>query len=71
MGDFNHSVVCWESNVTGCKQSRRLPECVENNFLVQILEKNNQRWSITGPDAHQCRLKRLRLDVVWDVVTML
>lgn len=36
--DFNHSDVCWESNTVGCKQSRRLLECTENNFLVQVLD---------------------------------
>jgi len=39
MRDFNHSVICWE-NVTGiCKQSRRLLESVEDNLLVQVLDR--------------------------------
>lgn len=42
MGDFKYSVVYCESNTTGCKQSRRLPACVENNFLVQIFEKTTR-----------------------------
>ncbi|TRZ07132.1 hypothetical protein HGM15179_019976, partial [Zosterops borbonicus] len=38
MGDFNHTNVCWESNNAGCKQSRRLLECIDN-CLVQVLDK--------------------------------
>jgi len=39
MGDANHTDVCWESNMVGCKQSRRVLECMEDNFLVQVSDK--------------------------------
>lgn len=39
MGDFNHLHVCWESGTADCKQSRRLLECTEDNFLVLVLDK--------------------------------
>ncbi|KAJ7415207.1 hypothetical protein BTVI_38929 [Pitangus sulphuratus] len=42
MGDFNHLDVCWESNTAGCKKSRKLLECINDNFLVQVLEKPNR-----------------------------
>ena len=39
MGDFNHLDICWE-NITGsCKQSRRLLESINDNILVQVLER--------------------------------
>lgn len=50
---FNHLFVCWERNTVGCKQSSRLLECTEDNFLVQVLDKPSR--SVTGPGAHQCR----------------
>ncbi|GAB0183107.1 hypothetical protein GRJ2_000776000 [Grus japonensis] len=39
MGDFNHPDICWRDNMAGHKQSRRFLECVDNNFLIQVLEK--------------------------------
>ena len=39
MEDFNHLDICWE-NITGsCKQSRRLLESINDNILVQVLER--------------------------------
>lgn len=34
--NFNHLDVCWESNTVGCKQSRRLLGCTEENFYLFI-----------------------------------
>jgi len=39
-GDFNHPDICWEKNTVSCKQSRRLVESTEYNFLVRILDRN-------------------------------
>lgn len=39
MGDLNQLDVCWESKRAGCKQTSRLLECTEDNFLVQVLKK--------------------------------
>jgi len=39
MGDSNHSDVCWESNIMGYKQARRLLESTEDNSPVQVLDK--------------------------------
>lgn len=38
LGDFNHPNVCRESHIAGSKQSRRLLECVEGKFLIQVLD---------------------------------
>ena len=40
MGDFNHRNVCWESNTAACKKSRSLWQSIEDNFLVQALDKS-------------------------------
>lgn len=32
------STTCWEDNMVSWKQSRRLPESIEDNFLTQILD---------------------------------
>lgn len=42
MGDFNHLDVCWVRNTAGCTQSRRLLDCVEDNFLNHVLDKKNR-----------------------------
>ena len=37
MGDFNFPDICWEYNIAKKKQSRRFLECMEDNFLMQII----------------------------------
>lgn len=36
LGDFNCPDICWESSTVSCRQSRRLPECMEDNLLTQV-----------------------------------
>lgn len=44
--DFNHPAdISWESNTASCKHSRRLLESMDDNFLVQILDR------LTGGEA--------------------
>ncbi|KAK4810454.1 LOW QUALITY PROTEIN: hypothetical protein QYF61_004234 [Mycteria americana] len=38
LGDVNHPDICWKSGTANCKQSRKLLECVQDNFLVQVME---------------------------------
>ncbi|KAK4810175.1 hypothetical protein QYF61_010948 [Mycteria americana] len=38
LGDFNHPDTCWKSSTASCRQSRRLLECVEDNFLSQAID---------------------------------
>ena len=44
-GDFNHPDVSWGSSTANYKQSSKLLEYVEENFLVQVME------SLTRADA--------------------
>ncbi|XP_076186852.1 uncharacterized protein LOC143156778 isoform X2 [Aptenodytes patagonicus] len=37
VGDFNFPNVCWKYNTAERKQSRRFLECVEDNFLTQLV----------------------------------
>ena len=39
MGDFNLPDVCWKYNTVERKQSRRFLECVEENFLNQLVRE--------------------------------
>jgi len=42
MGNFNHPNGCWEINTVNCKQSKRMLESIEDNFLVQVLDRPNR-----------------------------
>ncbi|GAB0207400.1 mitochondrial enolase superfamily member 1 [Grus japonensis] len=42
MGDFSLPDVCWKCNIAERKQSRRFLECVEDNFLTQLVVFNSQ-----------------------------
>ena len=39
MGDFNYPDICWKSNVARHARSRRFLQCVEDNFLMQMVEE--------------------------------
>ncbi|KAK4807155.1 hypothetical protein QYF61_024275 [Mycteria americana] len=46
LGDFNYPDTCWKSSTASCKWSRRLLECVEDNFLIKVSPrdvKNNKK----------------------------
>ncbi|GAB0205044.1 mitochondrial enolase superfamily member 1 [Grus japonensis] len=43
MGDFNHPNICWKDNSKGHKRSRRFLECVDGNFLLQVIEEPMRR----------------------------
>ena len=38
LGDFNHPDICWKSSTASCRQCRRLLECIEDNFLSQVID---------------------------------
>ena len=42
MGDFNHPYICRDSGMAVGRQSRRFLESVEDNFLVQVLDRMTQ-----------------------------
>jgi len=39
VGDFNLPDVCWKYNTAERKQSRKFLECVEDNFLTQLVSE--------------------------------
>jgi len=39
MGDFNLADICWKYSPAERKQSRRFLECVEDNFLTQLVRE--------------------------------
>lgn len=39
MGDSDYPAVLWRDNTTRHKQSRRFLECVDDNFLLQVIEE--------------------------------
>ncbi|GAB0176134.1 hypothetical protein GRJ2_000078600 [Grus japonensis] len=46
MGDFNHPGICWRGNTAGHKQSRRFLECIDDNFLLQVIEELMRRGAM-------------------------
>ena len=40
MGDFNFPDICWEYNIVQKKQSRRFLECMEDNFVMQLVRES-------------------------------
>jgi len=46
MGDFNLPYVCCKYNTAERKESRRFPECVEDNFLTQMVSKPTRRGTL-------------------------
>ncbi|GAB0182885.1 hypothetical protein GRJ2_000753800 [Grus japonensis] len=46
MEDFNHPNICWRDNTAGHKQSRRLLECIDDNFFLQVIEEPMRRGAM-------------------------
>ncbi|GAB0188096.1 hypothetical protein GRJ2_001274900 [Grus japonensis] len=46
MGAFNHHDICWRDNTARHKQSRRFLECIDGNFLLQVIEKPTRRGAM-------------------------
>ncbi|GAB0189153.1 mitochondrial enolase superfamily member 1 [Grus japonensis] len=46
MGDFNNPDICWRDNTAEHKQSRKFLECVEDNFLMQVIEEPMRRGAM-------------------------
>ncbi|PKU27262.1 glycerol kinase [Limosa lapponica baueri] len=39
MGDFSHPDICWEAYRARHVQSRRFLQCIDDNFLTQVVEE--------------------------------
>lgn len=48
MGDFNHPNICWRDNRAGHKQSKRILEDVDHNFLLQVREETTGKGTQLG-----------------------
>ncbi|KAK4817455.1 hypothetical protein QYF61_015610 [Mycteria americana] len=46
VGDFNHPDICWRDNTAGHKQSGRFLECVDDDFLLQVIEEPARRGAM-------------------------
>ncbi|GAB0175856.1 hypothetical protein GRJ2_000050800 [Grus japonensis] len=46
MGDFNHPDICWRDNAAERKQSRKFLECVDENFLLQVIKEPTRRGAM-------------------------
>ncbi|GAB0177717.1 hypothetical protein GRJ2_000237000 [Grus japonensis] len=46
MGDFDHPDICWRDNTAERKQSRKFLERVDDNFLLQVIEKPTRRGAM-------------------------
>ncbi|PKU38005.1 rna-directed dna polymerase from mobile element jockey-like [Limosa lapponica baueri] len=46
VGDFNFLDVCWKYNKAEREQSRRFLECVEDNFLTQLVKKQTRESAL-------------------------
>jgi len=42
LGDFNYPDICWKNNTASCRQSSRFLECIEDNFLSQVISTPTQ-----------------------------
>ncbi|PKU40515.1 rna-directed dna polymerase from mobile element jockey-like [Limosa lapponica baueri] len=49
--DFNHPNICWKSSMVSCRQSRRLLECIEDNFLSQFAEDTKLIGVVDTPEG--------------------
>jgi len=42
LGDFNLLDICWKCNTAETNQSRRFLDCVEENFLTQLVSESTE-----------------------------
>ncbi|GAB0205489.1 hypothetical protein GRJ2_003014500 [Grus japonensis] len=46
MGDFKHPDICWRGNTAGHKQSRRFLECIDDKFVLEVIEESTRRGAM-------------------------
>jgi len=46
MGGFNHPDISWRDNAAGHRQSRRFLKCIDDNFLLQVIEEPTRRGAM-------------------------
>ncbi|PKU42484.1 rna-directed dna polymerase from mobile element jockey-like [Limosa lapponica baueri] len=46
VGDFNHPDICWKGYTARNTQSRRFLQCIDDNFLTQLVEEPTRREAL-------------------------
>ena len=46
MGDFNFPDICWKYNTAERDRSQRFLECVEDNFLTQLVSEPTREGAL-------------------------
>ena len=46
MENFNHSAICWRNNTVGHQKSKRILECVDDNFLFQMVQEPMRKGAV-------------------------
>lgn len=46
LGDFKYLDICWKNRMVRSRQSRKLLECIEDNFLNQVIDSSTRRGAI-------------------------
>ncbi|KAJ7424185.1 hypothetical protein BTVI_07574 [Pitangus sulphuratus] len=49
VGDFNLTDICWELHAAEKRQSRRFLECIEDNFLLQLVNEPTRGGALLDP----------------------
>ncbi|GAB0180817.1 hypothetical protein GRJ2_000547000 [Grus japonensis] len=49
MGDFSHPNICCKGSSAGHKQLRRFLECIDGNFLAQVIEEPMREDALLDP----------------------
>ena len=55
LGEFNHPNICCKSSIVNCRQSRRILECIQDNFLSQVVDRFTRGDAILDLVGHQCK----------------
>jgi len=46
MGDFNYPDICWKNNTAAHMSSVKILECIEDSFLIQMLDMRNKNAAL-------------------------
>jgi len=46
MGDLNHPDICWRDNTAWNKELKMFLECIDDNFLFQVVQEHIRRGAV-------------------------
>lgn len=52
VGDLNYPDICWKYNIDQRKQSKRFLGCVEDSFLMQLVQEPTRGGALARPALH-------------------